>query len=516
MPIEDMPPELVAVLRRTGGLANARIRRASTPSTLASASGSVAPKAPAAAAAEPSSVRSAATAAAAPEPAAAAKDDGNCSLTELDIVLGRTGGAVGRISALSHTSAAADAVLCGGSGSPRTAEAHDSDDELASVLRRTKDLVLPASPSTRASSQASAARPESAASALKSVYPPDTLRASPADGSHRSAGRPAAGLREQASHSSPQPQPRAPVRPTAASGPSGYAPSPLSGPAYQPPERRPPSEAASAGDRASEAPSPPLYRLPTPVFGRFPSPPPYIKNRGKNQEAEDAEDAEAQAGPAHSRPHSQSVSQAEDPRTAAAQRPYHEEPVVERLDLETGSLASRRSRPRTGSEFGSASTLMNGHSRDPLHLPKVVEEDIDSLASYPNSVHGHSSPMLRGGGRVCDSKDPGTLRGGGRLHPAFEEPAAPCAAGCCGVCGEGVGRNDVVVRPQVMHASCLRCEACDCLLTSSTFRAIGGHVYCERDYQQFFSKADAPGSKVVAVRPGLSDKKFREMNRAIM
>ncbi|KAJ2698646.1 hypothetical protein H4R19_005582, partial [Coemansia spiralis] len=501
----------------------------STPPTVASASasvnGSVASKcASGSVASAPSAPPSVRSAAPAPVPAAPAADEGNCSLTELDIVLGRTGGAIGRASALSHSSAGSEAAgveLSGGSGSPRTGEAHDSD-ELASVLRRTKDFVPPISPSTRASSQASAARPESAASALKSVYPPDTLRAAPGDGSHRS-GRSAApaGLREQAamaSHAPPQPQPRPSMR-AAAAGPSTYAPSPLSGPAYQPADRRPPPEAAPAqdgnGDRASEAPSPPLYRLPTPVFGRFPSPPPYIKNRGQNQDADDSEsqagDQRVPAGPSHSRPHSQSVSQA-DPRAAAA-RPYPEEPVVDRLDLETGSLASRRSRPRTGSEFGSASTLMSGYSRDTFNLPKVVEEDIDSLASYPNSARGRS-PALRGGG--AGGEDPGTLRGGGRLHPAFEEPPEACAAGCCGVCGEGVGRSDVVVRPQVMHASCLRCEACDCLLTSSTFRAINGHVYCERDYQQFFSKAPANGSKVVAVRPGLSDKKFQAMNRAIM
>ncbi|KAJ1728094.1 hypothetical protein LPJ61_004223, partial [Coemansia biformis] len=211
MPFEDMSPDLVAVLRRTGGLPNARIRRTSTPPTLSSAGGQGAPV-PAAEGPSPS-VRSRVSTSGAPKPdaahdatseqqsvrsAAAAATSGaaNCSLTELDIVLGRTGGAISRSPAPSRASAVSDAaraVLSGGSGSPRTAEAPDSENELASVLRRTNDYVPPPSPSSRASSQASELRPESVASALKSLYPPDTLRAPPGDASQRS-GRSVAGL----------------------------------------------------------------------------------------------------------------------------------------------------------------------------------------------------------------------------------------------------------------------------------------------------------------------------------
>ncbi|KAI7826429.1 hypothetical protein BX661DRAFT_184012 [Kickxella alabastrina] len=224
-----------------------------------------------------------------------------------------------------------------------------------------------------------------------------------------------------------------------------------------------------------------------------------------------------QRGPSRNRAQSQSIHQ-EPPR--APMRNYDEEPVVERLDLETGSISKRRGHARNGSEFGSASTLMNANTRDDYDLPKVVEEDVDSLASYSSLRRPHS-PNLVGGGRKHPStkadKEPFTLRGGGRKHPAFDEPAPTkaCEAGCCGVCGEGVNKSDVVVRPQVMHASCLRCEACDCLLTSSTFRAIDGHVYCEADYQRFFDHGEG-SSKAVVTRPKMSDKKFQDMNRAIM
>ncbi|KAJ2468097.1 hypothetical protein GGI02_003805, partial [Coemansia sp. RSA 2322] len=235
--------------------------------------------------------------------------------------------------------------------------------------------------------------------------------------------------------------------------------------------------------------------------------------------------------PPRGRPHSHSVHHEQQPRAPAHQ--YQEEPVVERLDLETGSVANRRTRHRPGSEFGSASTLMNANNRQNFDLPKVVEEDVDSLASFPSSSRARS-PNLVGGGRLhpsdrAESRASPVLRGGGQIKHAFTEPAShntagagkPCEAGCCGVCGKDVNKNDVVVRPQVMHASCLRCESCDCLLTSSTFRAINGHVYCESDYQRHFSNRECgndggSGSKVVAVRPGISDKQLQDMNKAIM
>ncbi|KAJ2823768.1 LIM domain and actin binding 1, partial [Coemansia erecta] len=610
MPIDDMPAELAAVLRRTGGLDDSKLRRTSTPSQASRASHRSAAtratesrisKTPSLAAAslarsEHASVRSTATA---PRPeqasvrstATAARSDhssssrvskiasvkseapANRSLTELDIVMGRTGGAVSRSAVSSRASAASVKAeeLHGGSGSPVKPTAspapalvtNDSENELASVLRRTSGYA-PSATSSYASSQASESRPESVASELKSVYPPEALRPASGIGSQRTGRGYAPGLREQAasplrkSAASPSPA-RSAVRTPAASGPaaSGYTPSPLRKPAYQPSERqapsaasrRPPPQQSSPSpangddDERSEAPPSPMpYRLPTPIFGRFPSPPRHIKERAKaqaeaeeeaqrQQELKEQEQQQQQPPPqarrelSRNRAHSQSASQDEP---IPANRQYMEDPVVDRLDLETGSLASRRSRPRNTSAFGSASTLMSGQNRDTYDLPKVVEEDIDSLASYPSSVRA-DTPVLVGGGRLhpsdFESQAPTTLRGGGRLHPAFmnetDAPAKPaCDAGCCGVCGEGVNKTDVVVRPQVMHASCLRCEACDCLLTTSTFRAIDGHVYCEKDYQRFFIGKDAsprsPTSKVVSVNPSISDEKFQAMNRAIM
>ncbi|KAJ2314634.1 hypothetical protein IWW52_004233, partial [Coemansia sp. RSA 2704] len=532
MPIDDMPAELAAVLRRTGGLDNARLRRTGTPTSVASrhSAASRVSKASArsaarsehsvhsAAEAAPRSEHSVRSAASRVSQAQSAKStaSANRSLTELDIVMGRTGGAASRTGgAASRAStakpAAAESLRGGSSSTPPVA--NDSENELASVLRRTSGYA-PSSSSSYAPSQASESRPESAASELKSVYPADTARPASGVGSQRSGRSQAApGLREQAATS-------------AAAG--GYTPSPLRQPAYQPSQRRTPSPANGGDDeeRSQAPPSPMPYRLPSPIFGRFPSPPAHIKNRAREQAAQEAADQAAQAeaeraeqqAAARGRPHSQSVTQ-ETPQ-AAAGRAYPEDPVVDRLDLETGSLASRRSRPRTGSEFGSASTLMSDR-RDTYDLPKVVEEDVDSLASYPSSARARSPHLVGGGMRHASaSPAPTTLRGGGRVHPAFAgTPTAAkpaCGAGCCGVCGEGVDKSDVVVRPQVMHASCLRCEACDCLLTTSTFRAIDGHVYCERDYQRFFSgEASAPG-KAVAVRPGISDAKFQAMNRAIM
>ncbi|KAJ2055929.1 hypothetical protein GGI08_003991, partial [Coemansia sp. S2] len=539
MRLEDMPPELAAVLRRTGGIENARLRRTETPSTVSSASQRSSPSV-----ADRQSLKGGAVVP-------------NKSLTELDIVMGRTGGPGNRSVASSRTSTpASGGVLRGGSGTPLTPG--DVDDELANVLRRTSGYA-PSASSYAPSVASSVGRPDSVASDIKSVAAPEpTTR--PATSSVSSNMRPgyAYSGRQDSSpakpvegYRSPVPQPRpvvhSPSRSAARSPPASYASSPLRAPAHQPAQRQSPPPYSQPAQRApsqqprreeqeapsARSPSPELYRLPTPVFGRFPSPPAYIKNRGKVPEA--AAEAQANGGsggepsqppprsrsPPRGRPHSHSVNQ-EQPRPQARQ--YQEEPVVDRLDLETGSVASRRTQPKPPSVFGSASTLMNANIRGNYDLPKVVEEDVDSLDSYPTSRRTRS-PNLVGGGRLHPSDDvpstrtPSVLCGGGNAHHAASN-AKSCEAGCCGVCGKDVNKNDVVVRPQVMHASCLRCEACDCLLTSSTFRAINGHVYCESDYQRHFSSMNgtpsSPNSKVVAVRPGISDKQFKDMNKAIM
>ncbi|KAJ1822533.1 hypothetical protein LPJ56_000711 [Coemansia sp. RSA 2599] len=662
MNIEDMSPELAAVLLRTGGLDNDRIRRMTTPTTMSSvasskvsaaarseqrvpsqashlsrashatrassasqasqasqasrvsgtskvsqashvskssqasqasrasqtsqasksthvsratatSSASAAKSTAAAAAPANASVRSAAAAS-----AAGSSGSGARSLTELDIVMKRTAGILSRASAASRMSTgSSSSVLRGGSGTPSTpGSTRDLDNELANVLRRTSGYA-PSSISSYSPSLASNSRPVSVVGNVDAIASPEPIR--PASGA--TSARSSHG---QAAPVNPREQPRSPPPPASAArspilravrspvaqpvgASNGYAASPLRKADYQSSPRASPvpsHKAASSAryqqaappqqqqqqqqdDQSDRAPSPFMPRIPTPVFGRFPSPPPHIKNRGR-QPTEEEDEEQQQQQPQQSRP-AQYASDQEDPSSQMSNRgsargraqsqsahvesertptrqQYEEEPVIERLDLETGSLASRRGRARTGSEFGSASTLMNLNTRGNYDLPKVVEEDVDSLASYPSSRH-QPSPNLVGGGRLHPSErsaqpqqqpEPSTLRGGGRLHPAFEVPSPSpraCDAGCCGVCGQGVSKSDIVVRPQVMHASCLRCEACDCLLTSSTFRAIDGHVYCESDYQRFFTRGKE-SAKAVAVRPGMTEKQFQQMNRAIM
>ncbi|KAJ2876273.1 hypothetical protein GGH93_000930 [Coemansia aciculifera] len=553
MRLEDMPPELAAVLRRTGGIENARLRRTETRSTASSASHRSSPSV-----ADRQSLKGGAVVP-------------NKSLTELDIVMGRTGGAGNRSVASSRTGTPVSGVLRGGSGTPLTPG--DVDDELANVLRRTSGYA-PSASSYAPSVASSVGRPDSVASDIKSVAAPEptTRQAMSSASSNMRPGYAYSGRQDSSpakpveGYKSPVPLPRPAVQPpsrsAARSPPVSYASSPLRAPAHQPaqrhsppppphsqpahryspppysqPAQRAPSQQPRREEQAApsvRSPSPELYRLPTPVFGRFPSPPAYIKNRGKVPEAAAAAQANGSSGgepsqpqprsrsPPRGRPHSHSVNQ-EQPRPQAHQ--YQEEPVVDRLDLETGSVASRRANAKPPSVFGSASTLMNANIRGNYDLPKVVEEDVDSLDSYPTSRRTRS-PNLVGGGRLHPSDDvpstrtPSVLCGGGGNTHHTAATAKSCEAGCCGVCGKDVNKNDVVVRPQVMHASCLRCEACDCLLTSSTFRAINGHVYCESDYQRHFSSKDgspgSPNSKVVAVRPGISDKQFKDMNKAIM
>ncbi|KAJ2754876.1 hypothetical protein GGI19_002081 [Coemansia pectinata] len=552
MRLEDMPPELAAVLRRTGGIENARLRRTETRSTASSASHRSSPSV-----ADRQSLKGGAVVP-------------NKSLTELDIVMGRTGGAGNRSVASSRTGTPVSGVLRGGSGTPLTPG--DVDDELANVLRRTSGYA-PSASSYAPSVASSVGRPDSVASDIKSVAAPEptTRQAMSSASSNVRPGYAYSGRQDSSpakpveGYKSPVPLPRPAVQPpsrsAARSPPVSYASSPLRAPAHQPaqrhspppphsqpahryspppysqPAQRAPSQQPRREEQAApsvRSPSPELYRLPTPVFGRFPSPPAYIKNRGKVPEAAAEAQANGSSGgepsqpqprsrsPPRGRPHSHSVNQ-EQPRPQAHQ--YQEEPVVDRLDLETGSVASRRANAKPPSVFGSASTLMNANIRGNYDLPKVVEEDVDSLDSYPTSRRTRS-PNLVGGGRLHPSDDvpstrtPSVLCGGGGNTHHTAATAKSCEAGCCGVCGKDVNKNDVVVRPQVMHASCLRCEACDCLLTSSTFRAINGHVYCESDYQRHFSSKDgspgSPNSKVVAVRPGISDKQLKDMNKAIM
>ncbi|KAJ1859790.1 hypothetical protein LPJ73_001688, partial [Coemansia sp. RSA 2703] len=588
MNIEDMPAELAAVLRRTGGIENARIRRTSTPSSVLSSvrsslSSAARASQPSQLSAKPAAPPSRATvkdtapsrasarsAAVEAQTAAVGTHKSSASsaarsLTELDIVMKRTAAVLSRASASSRASSVASAasslangVLRGGSGAPNTpGSTRDLDNELANVLRRTSGYAP--SLSSYSPSVASNSRPVSVVGEVLSVATPEPVR--PA--SQRTAfGR--------ASSANPREQPRSPVlravrspvsqspAPSASAAANRYAASPLRNAGYQGPTspratpvppagpnsvrtQYPPQQQQQQQDnRPQRSPSPVMPYIPTPVFGRFPSPPPYIKNRGKEEHQDEEGDDSASASgapqpnppPSMQRGSSRGRAQSQSAQPVServASRQYEEEPVIERLDLETGSLANRhnnRSRAQGGSEFGSASTLMNLKTFD---LPKVVEEDVDSLASYPSSCRAPSVNLVGGGAGGSSSRfaekqaEPSTLRGGGGL--AMERGSkSDCKAGCCGVCGQGVSTGDVVVRPQVMHASCLRCEACDCLLTSSTFRAIDGHVYCEADYHRFFSrqqphKQQQQGSgqhAALAVRPGMTEKQFQQMNRAIM
>ncbi|KAJ2384357.1 hypothetical protein GGI23_006947, partial [Coemansia sp. RSA 2559] len=429
MRLEDMSAELAAVLRRTGGVDDLRLRRTKSPVSTASyhsrqstatrserdaraqasripsakeapEASSVAASAVAASAVGSSAYRSAAARSSGTAATKHGSADNN-SLSELDIVMGRTGGAIDSRSALSSRASAApsDSVLRGGSGTPGSpVVANDSENELANVMRRTTGYV-PSVSSLASSAASDNGRPTTAASDLKSVRAaaaaaaterPVSTAASSARGGTPSVAN---------GHSSPQPHaprtatPRAsslsPWPPAAgsiaasnrgsvngggAAAPPTYASSPLRGPAYQPSERNAPSAGmppqqsnrslrpAEAAVSRYQSPSPELYRLPTPVFGRFPSPPAHIKNRAKeNYEQENGGGAQQQQqqqqrpegsrqeqpGSSRYRPHSHSVGQRATTPEPADQ--YREEPVVDRLDLETGSLASRRGRQRQGS-----------------------------------------------------------------------------------------------------------------------------------------------------------------------
>ncbi|KAJ2842957.1 hypothetical protein GGI22_007376, partial [Coemansia erecta] len=332
MRLEDMSAELAAVLRRTGGVDDLRLRRTKSPVSTASyhSRQSTATRSERDARAQASRIPSAKEAPAAPSVAvsavgssayrsAAARSSGtaatkhgsadNSSLSELDIVMGRTGGAIDSRSALSSRASAApsDSVLRGGSGTPGSpVVANDSENELANVMRRTTGYV-PSVSSLASSAASDNGRPTTAASDLKSA------RAATAAATERPVSTAASSARGGTpsvanGHSSPQPNaprtatPRAsslsPWPPAAgsiaasnrgsgnggggAAAPPTYASSPLRGPAYQPSERNAPSAGmppqqsnrslrpAETAVSRYQSPSPELYRLPTPVFGRFP------------------------------------------------------------------------------------------------------------------------------------------------------------------------------------------------------------------------------------------------------
>ncbi|KAJ2546962.1 hypothetical protein EV175_005404, partial [Coemansia sp. RSA 1933] len=267
MRLEDMSAELAAVLRRTGGVDDLRLKRTKSPvytATSHSRAGTALPRdtrpqassAPTAKAAEAgsSAYRSAARSSAGTASAKSGAANSN-SLSELDVVMGRTGGAIDRSALSSRASVASqDSVLRGGSGTPGSpVVANDSENELASVMRRTTGYV-PSISSIASPAASDNGRPDTAASDLKSVR--DAVRANTPSGAN--------------GYSSPQPAPRSATRASAfsprppvgsiagssrgtagagasaaaaatAAGPPTYASSPLRGPAYQPSERIAPS-----------------------------------------------------------------------------------------------------------------------------------------------------------------------------------------------------------------------------------------------------------------------------------
>ncbi|KAJ1942690.1 hypothetical protein EC988_006421, partial [Linderina pennispora] len=540
------------------------------------------------------------------------------SLTELDIVMGRTGQASRSSIVRSQAS-----VLRGGSGStpvvpndsegelsavmrrtqavspaPSTARgsakspavANESDDELAAVMRRTHGFAPPAS--SYEPSVVSSRDLESRVSERKSPVPSESSSVKPDYGyPARNRTPSAASTHAPRQQQSPSQSPAASPVPSVASPRSvhsGYASSPLRGPVYQPSEhsvRSPgyqssehgvpppmpqgravpvtpdidPSEYQRESDyqdaeypedgSQARSPSPQFPKPPTPIFGRFPSPPPYIKNRGKTQQQMENEEEERRQQemeqqyqndppPAQQQSRPQSYYAPSRASSHAQSQPRRSSVAGSVAASVAASVApSRQGKPTQGSEFGSQSTLMSADVHDDFQLPKVIEEDIDSLASYPSSNRG-ASPNLVGGGRGRNPNEPSTLRGGGGIRAVMSQsdmdilrhgpPARPlstashggkahsCDGGCCGVCGKGVTDTDAVVRPLVMHASCLKCEACGCALTTSSFHAIEGHVYCEQHFEKFFPSAKMQGKGVVIPPSALSDEKYRDMNRLIM
>ncbi|KAJ1921754.1 hypothetical protein H4219_000487 [Mycoemilia scoparia] len=192
---------------------------------------------------------------------------------------------------------------------------------------------------------------------------------------------------------------------------------------------RPPSRGGESVD--SEG----IPRPPQPFFGRFPSPPPHIKERARAQ---------------------------------AAAQAAEEEEERRRQENGQGNRAPDQQQQQNRA-YDSASTLMDQNDANDLtrNLPKVVDEEDF------------------------------TIRGGGMSHDTIENPSrssihmdankARPSIEPCYVCRKDIYPIDKILPHNIpIHRTCLRCETCERPLTLDKYRCIDAHFFCEHHFKKYF------------------------------
>ncbi|OMH81258.1 hypothetical protein AX774_g5290 [Zancudomyces culisetae] len=186
-------------------------------------------------------------------------------------------------------------------------------------------------------------------------------------------------------------------------------------------------------------------RGPTPVFGRFPTPPPqaYIVDL--------------------TQPPPPETDQQQQQQQQQRYQQHQQQPSV-----------------RHDSLNDSASTLMEAIRNGQINLPKV-EENLESL--NPASLEGSASVLIHNNPARPSSVSPSESISVAPYKPPPDNSQQPKEMFDCVICGKvvvGATVNDV----NPVHQACLTCKACGTLLDQQEFRVVDGHLFCEHHFDK--------------------------------
>ncbi|KAJ1914547.1 hypothetical protein H4219_004741 [Mycoemilia scoparia] len=342
---------------------------------------------------------------------------------------------------------------------------------------------------------------------------------------------------------------------------------------YQRPNARQDCEEYNAENTPQEnneerEPSPPMPKPPTPVFGRFPSPPAYIKNRGKEPK-KDNSDVEEEYENKDKQPQGQPYNQHSAPNNYQERGPRQTEmqpppnaTLLDRLDLDLRSpqpAGDNHKNHNAEPYYDSASTLMNPTpDASYMHLPKVVDEDEESeyISFAPAHRDAYSKNRRKSSGlrrtnsddslatreiftsepnrakprqsRNYQEEEPVKLRGGGGCKEGLSRPSALSRASFgsedtvpivplpnCHICSHSVNLVDKLAPHNfIVHRQCLCCHTCEEMLTMATYRCYQNKFFCETHFRDIASDSKKPPEyKLSTMARGIAIPNFHEFAR---
>ncbi|PVU91661.1 hypothetical protein BB559_004038 [Furculomyces boomerangus] len=277
-----------------------------------------------------------------------------------------------------------------------------------------------------------------------------------------------------------------------------------------------------------------MPKAPTPMFGRFPSPPPQIRkkaqdpNQSNNQIQGDTSHNKNNSSKSIINGQSMSVIQSRPPEN-------YESQIEKKISMIESELRD------------SSSTLMDAIRNGQITLPKVDEDDShanyghytprknqndtkgignrngDPSMVYINTVpvNGSASiliPNIAGGGKdaqiaglelpqrpssvtpsesvsnIANSNKRSNEKKGSYLDRPENVPRSIINdPPTCIICGNVV-KNAKPSNEHVVHIDCMKCETCNKSLVNEEYRIIDGHFFCENHFDRYFP-SDAELSK---------------------